>query len=153
MKAKIRLVLLVAICLITISTSQRTQSDENFLWNSRIPELSDDGFSLMEPAVVPEPREGERWWYAPSHRTRFHSHRSKTSNARQKMTDKTNENLRLPGDFLPSVYAIRIMPFIEEGNFTTAGQIDIFVDCLKGTNNITLHAINITVDQSSILVR
>jgi aminopeptidase N len=68
------------------------------------------------------------------------------------MSNKVNEDLRLPGDILPSIYVIKLLPFIEEGNFTTDGEIDIFVDCVRDTNNISMNAADITFKILSITV-
>ncbi|EFX67144.1 hypothetical protein DAPPUDRAFT_203795 [Daphnia pulex] len=68
------------------------------------------------------------------------------------LSNKVNEDLRLPGDVLPSDYTIRLLPFIEEGNFTTDGHIDIFVDCVRDTNSISMNAADITFKKLSIAV-
>ena len=68
------------------------------------------------------------------------------------MSNKANEELRLPGDVVPYLYSMHLLPFIEEGNFTTRGQIEIFIDCLKDTNNITMNAADITFVKSTIAV-
>lgn len=117
-------------------------------------ELSEDGLSLMEPAIVPEPEDGGRWWYTPSLRAHAFSHRSKGRLIRNLlMSNKANEDLRLPGDILPYMYSIRLLPFIEEGNFTTHGHIEILVDCVTGTRNISMNAADITFDKLSISVQ
>ena len=48
-------------------------------------------------------------------------------------------DLRLPGSILPRLYEISLLPHLIEGNFTTEGSVDIFVECVDDTNNITLH--------------
>ncbi|KAI9561562.1 hypothetical protein GHT06_012521 [Daphnia sinensis] len=115
-------------------------------------ELSEDGLSLMEPAIVPEPKDGSRWWYTPSRRAHVHSAKAKSRLMQKMMSNKVNEDLRLPGDVLPSIYSIRLLPFIEEGNFTTDGHIDIFVDCIRDTNSISMNAADITFKSLSITV-
>ncbi len=115
--------------------------------------LSEDGLGLMEPAVVSEPKEGGRWWYTPSRRAQLYSHRSKSQLIRdQLMSNKATEYYRLPGDILPYEYTIQLLPFIEEGNFTTHGHIDIFVDCVIETKNITMNSAEITINQKSVSV-
>ncbi len=117
-------------------------------------ELSEDGLSLMEPAIVPEPEDGGRWWYTPSRKAHIHSAKSKSRLMQSlMMSNKVNEDLRLPGDVLPSVYSVRLLPFIEEGNFTTDGHVDIFVDCVRDTNNISMNAADITFKKLSITVK
>lgn len=117
-------------------------------------ELSNDELSLAEPAIVPEPTDGSRWWYTPSRRAHIHSQNAKNRLVRSfNKLGKANEELRLPGDVLPTTYAVRLLPFIEEGNFTTHGHVDIFIDCVRDTNNISINAADITIDLLSISVK
>lgn len=60
---------------------------------------------------------------------------------------------RLPGDLLPSSYTIRLLPFLEEGNFTTDGHIEILVDCVADTNTIVMNSLDILINVMSISVR
>ena len=60
--------------------------------------------------------------------------------------------LRLPRTVVPRFYDVTLLPILEEGNFTTSGRVDILIDCLESTNNITLHAVDIAIDFSSISV-
>jgi hypothetical protein len=66
--------------------------------------------------------------------------------------DWNDEVYRLPGDLLPSVYTLRLLPFIEEGNFTTDGHVTIFVDCVNDTKNIVLNSIDIDIHKATITV-
>lgn len=68
------------------------------------------------------------------------------------MSNKATEYYRLPGDILPYEYTIQLLPFIEEGNFTTHGHIEIFVDCVIETKNITINSAEITIKQNSVSV-
>lgn len=113
--------------------------------------LSADGLNLMEPVIVPESEDGRRWWYTPSHSAHIHSKRLKNHISRR-ISNKVNEDLLLPGDILPSIYALRIIPIIEEGNFTTFGQVDIIVECVKATSQIVMNSIDITIHEPSITV-
>lgn len=61
-------------------------------------------------------------------------------------------DMRLPKNFLPISYDIKLIPIIEEGNFTTIGYIEILVDCLETTSNISMNSADITINQPSILV-
>lgn len=144
--------LALASCLVANSISLRPQFKSRYP-DPSIPELSDDGYNLMEPAIVPEPEDGGRWWYTPSRRSHQHSHRSKSRLMREMMSNKVNEDIRLPGDITPSAYTIKLLPFIEEGNFTTDGEIEILINCVRDTNNITLNAADITIKQLSVAVR
>lgn len=114
----------------------------------------EDGLDWIDNTVVPEPREeGARWWYTPSRKAHFYSakYERKLKNELQK-AGKVGEDLRLPTDVLPSLYNIQLLPFIEEGNFTTNGHVDIFIDCVRATRNISFHAAEITFDHDSIKV-
>lgn len=117
-----------------------------------IPELlSDDGFTLIEPAIVPEPEDGGRWWYTPSRKAHLHSQRSGRV-IRDLMSKKANEELRLPGDVVPISYVLKMLPFIEEGNFTTDGEVEILVKVVRDTKSISISAADITVKQLSVQV-
>ena len=59
---------------------------------------------------------------------------------------------RLPSDIKPITYDIRLLPFIEENNFTTDGQITMKLECLKDTNVIAFNNREINIDSSSIQV-
>lgn len=54
---------------------------------------------------------------------------------------------RLPRWVLPRHYKLRLLPFIEEGNFTTAGQVDILLECMEPTQMIVLHIADIRIVQ------
>ncbi len=66
--------------------------------------------------------------------------------------DWNDEIYRLPDDLLPSVYTLRLLPFLEEGNFTTDGHVTIFVDCVSDTKNIVLNSIDIDIHGTTITV-
>ena len=59
---------------------------------------------------------------------------------------------RLPRDLQPVSYNLRLLPFIEEGNFTTDGFIEMTVDCLQATDTIVFHSVDTTIDYTSIQV-
>lgn len=65
---------------------------------------------------------------------------------------ETKISVRLPKSVLPHSYDIQLIPFIREGNFTFQGEVAILVNVTEATNNITLHADELTVDYSSISV-
>ena len=83
-------------------------------------------------------------------------HRRKYS---KKMTAKIvsslarqGEEYRLPRHIIPSAYNIRLLPFIEEGNFTTHGEVQIHANCVEEADNITLNVADIDLDLESITV-
>jgi hypothetical protein len=52
---------------------------------------------------------------------------------------------RLPRWVLPRHYKLRLLPFIEEGNFTTEGQVEILLECMEPTKMIVLHIADIRI--------
>ena len=53
--------------------------------------------------------------------------------------------LRLPGDITPSLYQVKIDPYLDEpdpdgNNFTFRGTVSIVVHCVKTTSKVTLHS-------------
>ncbi|KAG8235179.1 hypothetical protein J437_LFUL015485 [Ladona fulva] len=57
---------------------------------------------------------------------------------------------RLPSHMKPIHYRIRLMPFIWPGNFTTAGELDVLMECLLSSHNVTLNAKEIDVLEDSV---
>ena len=62
------------------------------------------------------------------------------------------EDWRLPEHIRPIWYSVRLLPYMEEGNFLTEGYVEIFVDCLQDTTNITLNSA-VTIIDSSVAVK
>jgi hypothetical protein len=58
------------------------------------------------------------------------------------------EEWRLPEHIRPIWYSVRLLPYMEEGNFLTEGYVEIFVDCLEDTTNITLNSAVTIIDPS-----
>lgn len=117
----------------------------------------EDGLDWIDNTLVPEPgEEGASRWYAPSRKAHLFAdnHKRKLRNQLMRSFTKADEeNLRLPTNVLPYRYSIQLIPFLEEGNFTTDGNVLIFVDCLRATDSITLNSAAIDIDRSSITVR
>lgn len=105
---------------------------------------------LLEPAVVPDPVDGvSRWWYTPSQKAHIYRHKYPKNIEAQ---PRQGEDLRLPGDILPRLYTIRLLPFIEVGNWTTDGYVEIVVDCVISTVNISMNSLDLTIDLASVTV-
>jgi hypothetical protein len=49
-------------------------------------------------------------------------------------------DVRLPRSVVPESYKLRLIPFLEEGNFTFSGEVVIQVNVSRATSNITLHS-------------
>ncbi len=112
-----------------------------------------DGLDWIDNALVPEPSaEGGRWWYAPSRKAPFFAEKYRKQLKREEMLKIDENYLRLPTDVLPYIYNIQLLPFLDDDNFTTHGFIEIFVDCFNATQNITMNALELTIDEDSIRV-
>ena len=59
---------------------------------------------------------------------------------------------RLRNDIIPVSYNIRLLPFIEENNFTTDGYVEMIVDCEQETNYISFNTAEIDLDKASVKV-
>lgn len=115
-------------------------------------QLDEVELRLMEPAVVPDPTDGvSRWWYTPSRKAHLYN-RNKYSQLTNDGQLRQGEDLRLPGDLLPVSYNIRLLPFIEVGNWTTSGEVQILFNCVASTVNISLNSLDLTIDVASIQV-
>ena len=62
------------------------------------------------------------------------------------------DGYRLPTNILPVSYKVQLLPFVEEGNFTTDGYVEMTVECIEPTFNIVFHSAEITIDISSVSV-
>lgn len=56
---------------------------------------------------------------------------------------------RLPDDVVPVHYNIKLIPYIEEGNFTFDGESTIVVKILRKTRTLSLHAQDLTIDEAA----
>ena len=104
----------------------------------------------LQTAVIPDPIDGSPWYYTTSRDTHMYR-RNKADPMVQKQT-KQGEDMRLTGDLRPSLYSVRVLPFIEVGNFTTDGFVEITFNCIRATSNISINAVQLTIDRNSISV-
>lgn len=65
---------------------------------------------------------------------------------------KSVQNIRLPRNFLPWHYDIRLLPVLEKGNFTVLGRVAIDIECRNITDRIVLHSADIIVHRNSVQV-
>jgi aminopeptidase N len=64
-----------------------------------------------------------------------------------------SRNVKLPRHLSPEKYNIFLTPFIEVGNFTIPGHVDIRINVLEdNTKNITLHAEKIDIYENTIKI-
>ncbi|XP_024945317.1 aminopeptidase N-like [Cephus cinctus] len=61
----------------------------------------------------------------------------------------TTTNYRLPNNSLPISYSIRLIPYIIVDNFTFDGESTIELEVLKSSSSITLHILNLTIDETA----
>lgn len=61
-------------------------------------------------------------------------------------------DVRLPRNLRPLHYDIRLLPWMEEGNFTTTGFIQILLECVTATDKIVLHSADLEIDRTSVQV-
>lgn len=106
----------------------------------------------LEPAVVPDPVDGSRWYYTPSRKAHIYRHKYPSAASIKDKQTKQGEDMRLSGDLRPSLYDVRLLPFIEVGNFTTDGYVEITFNCIRSTSNISINALQLTIDRASISV-
>jgi len=59
------------------------------------------------------------------------------------------DGYRLPDDAVPIHYNIRLIPYIEENNFTFDGEIAVSIEIQRATRNLSLHALNLTIDEAA----
>ncbi|XP_052123290.1 aminopeptidase N-like, partial [Frankliniella occidentalis] len=62
---------------------------------------------------------------------------------------KDKIDVRLPRSVRPVSYEISLLPFIK-GNFSFRGEVAIILNVTEATNNVTLHAHELAVDESSV---
>lgn len=94
-----------------------------------------------------------RWWYAPSRKAPLYEHKYQGHRERLVRAEAARAvNMRLPRDVLPTSYTICLLPFIEEGNFTTDGFIEMLVDCKVATSNVSMNAAELNITVKSIQV-
>lgn len=58
-------------------------------------------------------------------------------------------NYRLPDNVAPVHYNIKLIPYIEEDNFTFDGESSINITIHRMTQNLSLHALELTIDEAA----
>ncbi|XP_046399039.1 aminopeptidase N-like [Ischnura elegans] len=67
------------------------------------------------------------------------------------LDNELEESYRLPEDVEPLSYDLRLVPFLEEGNFTFKGYVNIMINVKQVTNKITLHAKKLNIYEEKVL--
>ena len=65
---------------------------------------------------------------------------------------KHGKDVRLPRKILPRHYDLRLLPVLQNANFTILGQVSIELECFEDTDQIVLHSLDIAVDTKSVTV-
>ena len=69
------------------------------------------------------------------------------------LSSKKKLDVRLPRAVVPDSYELKLIPFIWEGNFTFNGEVKILVNVTEDTKNVTLHAVDMVIDESFTTIR
>lgn len=59
----------------------------------------------------------------------------------------TAVNYRLPDNVMPVHYNIKLIPYIEEDNFTFDGISHIIIEIRRATRDLSLHALDLTINE------
>ncbi|XP_052090870.1 uncharacterized protein LOC127727793 [Mytilus californianus] len=65
------------------------------------------------------------------------------------------DNVRLPRSLIPKIYNLTLKPDFygpDPSTFSTEGSVRIEIECTVETNNITLHAVDLTVNESTVTI-
>ncbi|CAL7935732.1 unnamed protein product [Xylocopa violacea] len=66
---------------------------------------------------------------------------------------KKKLDVRLPRAVIPDSYELKLIPFIQVGNFTFNGEVKILVNVTEDTRNVTLHAMDMNIDESFTYIK
>ncbi|CAK9804071.1 Aminopeptidase N [Anthophora plagiata] len=69
------------------------------------------------------------------------------------LLNKKKLDVRLPRSIIPDSYELKLIPFIQEGNFTFNGEVKILVNVTEDTRNVSLHAVDMDIDKSFTSIR
>uniref|UniRef100_A0A146LYB5 Aminopeptidase n=3 Tax=Lygus hesperus TaxID=30085 RepID=A0A146LYB5_LYGHE len=67
-----------------------------------------------------------------------------------RLSRKSNLYVRLPTSVVPHSYNLKLIPFIQQGNFNFSGNVDITVNVTQATYNITLHSADLSIQKTSV---
>lgn len=59
---------------------------------------------------------------------------------------------RLPRSLLPRKYQLRLLPYLDNANFTTDGRVEILLECMQETQLLVLHMADITIVKDGLQV-
>ncbi|KAF6203836.1 hypothetical protein GE061_002171 [Apolygus lucorum] len=67
-----------------------------------------------------------------------------------RLSRKSNLYVRLPTSVVPHAYNLKLIPFLQQGNFNFSGNVDITINVTLATYNITLHSADLTILKTSV---
>ena len=59
-------------------------------------------------------------------------------------------DVRLPRHLKPELYTVELLPFIIPDNFTIRGRLELTMNCLSVSKNVTLHVADMELDNDTI---
>ena len=59
-------------------------------------------------------------------------------------------DVRLPRHLKPELYTVELLPFIIPDNFTIRGRLELTMECLSVSKNVTLHVADMELDNDTI---
>jgi hypothetical protein len=78
------------------------------------------------------------------------THRQLTDAASKGVGSPVAAFQRLSGSVVPKHYELFIWPHIAEPSFHFNGSVEILITCKTATSNITLHSLDLTIDEASL---
>ena len=66
--------------------------------------------------------------------------------------DVKYDDWRLPRALLPRQYKVRLLPFLNEGNFSTHGRVEILLECMQETDFVVIHMVDIVIVKDTLQV-
>ncbi|BES97198.1 aminopeptidase [Nesidiocoris tenuis] len=70
--------------------------------------------------------------------------------AYSRLSKKSNLYVRLPTSVVPHSYDLKLIPFLQPGNFNFSGNVDITINVTQPTYNITLHSADLSIHTTSV---
>ena len=60
-------------------------------------------------------------------------------------------DVRLPRHLKPELYKLELLPFIIPDNFTIRGHLELTLECVAVSKNVTLHVADMTLSMTTLL--
>ena len=59
-------------------------------------------------------------------------------------------DVRLPRHLKPELYKLELLPFIIPDNFTIRGHLELTLECVAVSKNVTLHVADMTLSMTTL---